>query len=237
MACNLHAKKVLRRQGHVPPRTPACKPIGRHPPAAQRSTDGGKNWVSANAAPKSPLYAVAVPPGSTTTAWALGGPCESRQPWDDGCTVCPACCRAAGRWAVSTVQSAPKPSGLHHMPAITVSHQASLACPARADWTGTKIVSVSARVGRQCSLPLAPCTRAMPSWAPACGTDAYLWPPASPVRRVPGAADVQDNRFWRNVDAANRRLLASQPTQSAGHFNAGCERLLRCRLSWHVRRG
>lgn len=65
-------------------------------PAAQRSTDGGKNWVSANAAPKAPLYAVAVPPGSTTTAWALGGPCESRQPWDDGCRVCPVVPLAAG---------------------------------------------------------------------------------------------------------------------------------------------
>lgn len=47
-------------------------------PSPQRSTDGGKTFTSCNVSPKVDLRAVAVVPGSTTTAWAVGNVVSSK---------------------------------------------------------------------------------------------------------------------------------------------------------------
>lgn len=56
----------------------SLSPAGPLSPSPQRSTDGGKTFASCDVSPKTDLNAVAVVPGSTTTAWAVGAAVSSK---------------------------------------------------------------------------------------------------------------------------------------------------------------
>lgn len=56
----------------------SLSPAGPLSPSPQRSTDGGKTFASCDVSPKADLNAVAVVPGSTTTAWAVGAAVSSK---------------------------------------------------------------------------------------------------------------------------------------------------------------